>query len=92
MKVLIAEDEPEIWKPYKIALESRKHKVVIAEDGEECLREYKKELSRKQKDGTEYLLSTTATPFDAVVLDYRMPKKDGMEVAKEILAVSLNRE
>jgi DNA-binding response OmpR family regulator len=49
MKVLIAEDEPEIWKPYKIALESRKHKVVIAEDGEECLREYKKELSRKQK-------------------------------------------
>jgi CheY-like chemotaxis protein len=24
-------------------------------------------------------------PFDAVVLDYRMPKKDGLEVAKEIL-------
>jgi DNA-binding NtrC family response regulator len=26
-------------------------------------------------------------PFDAVVLDYRMPKKDGMEVAKEILSI-----
>jgi CheY-like chemotaxis protein len=25
-------------------------------------------------------------PYDAVVLDYRMPKKDGLQVAKEILA------
>ena len=24
-------------------------------------------------------------PFDAVILDYRMPKKDGLEAAKEIL-------
>jgi CheY-like chemotaxis protein len=28
-----------------------------------------------------------ATPFDVVLLDYRMPKKDGMEVAREILAL-----
>lgn len=27
------------------------------------------------------------SPFDAVLLDYRMPKKDGMEVAQEILAL-----
>jgi CheY-like chemotaxis protein len=26
------------------------------------------------------------SPYDAVVLDYRMPKKDGLQVAKEILA------
>lgn len=26
-------------------------------------------------------------PFDAVLLDYRMPKKDGMHVAREILAL-----
>ena len=32
------------------------------------------------------LLLPTPPPFDAVVLDYRMPKKDGLEVAKEILA------
>jgi response regulator RpfG family c-di-GMP phosphodiesterase len=25
------------------------------------------------------------TPFDAVILDYKMPKKDGLQVAKEIL-------
>jgi CheY-like chemotaxis protein len=32
------------------------------------------------------LLLPAKAPFDAVVLDYRMPKKDGLEVAKEILA------
>ena len=31
------------------------------------------------------------SPFDAVVLDYRMPKKDGMEVAKEILNINPNQ-
>jgi CheY-like chemotaxis protein len=27
-------------------------------------------------------------PFDAVILDYKLPKKDGMETAREILAVN----
>jgi DNA-binding response OmpR family regulator len=40
MKILIAEDESEIWRPYKVALETRGHNVVISEDGEECLRKY----------------------------------------------------
>ena len=34
------------------------------------------------------LLASSSSPFDAVVLDYRMPKKDGLEVAKEILALN----
>jgi CheY-like chemotaxis protein len=34
------------------------------------------------------LLLAPSSPFDVVVLDYRMPKKDGLEVAKEILAVN----
>jgi CheY-like chemotaxis protein len=28
------------------------------------------------------------SPFDVVVLDYKMPSKDGMEVAKEILQIN----
>jgi DNA-binding response OmpR family regulator len=40
MKILIAEDESEIWRSYKVALETRGHNVVISEDGEECLRKY----------------------------------------------------
>jgi CheY-like chemotaxis protein len=34
------------------------------------------------------LLLASSSPFDAVILDYRMPKKDGLEVAKEILALN----
>ena len=121
MKILIAEDEPEIWKPYKVALEARGHIVVISQDGEECLRKYDAELLKQIKSKTSsssvarasssvdkeipdtdkssnrnmqekdasklpssaWILPTP--PFDAVVLDYRMPKKDGLEVAKEIL-------
>jgi CheY-like chemotaxis protein len=75
MKILIAEDESEIWKPYKIELEARGHNIVITEDGISCLKQYNKELSKKE-------------PFDVVILDYRMPKMDGMEVAKEILQLN----
>ena len=37
------------------------------------------ELEKRQKAGTA---------FDAVILDYMMPRKDGMQVAEEILAMS----
>ncbi len=105
MKILIAEDEPDIWKPYKIALEARNHKVVVTENGEECLEIYQQELLDQTKSSSSSLSSkktittpitnnndnnnTSPTllplpPFDVVVLDYRMPKRDGMEVAKEI--------
>lgn len=30
----------------------------------------------------------TPSPFDVVVLDYKMPDKNGMEVAKEILRIN----
>lgn len=107
MKILIAEDEPEIWKPYKVALEARGHKVVISEDGQECLRKYNTELLKQKKIKTKSSLTAITSslkketavrslnqqksplllppPFDAVILDYRMPKKDGLEAAKEIL-------
>jgi CheY-like chemotaxis protein len=52
--------------------------------------------NRGRKDDQALSSSTTTTssssslslpppPYDAVVLDYRMPKKDGLQAAKEIL-------
>lgn len=41
---------------------------------------YTSEINRTQ--------ATRPFPFDAVVLDYRTPKMDRMEVAKHILEVS----
>ncbi|HEU4446591.1 MAG TPA: response regulator [Nitrososphaeraceae archaeon] len=126
MRILIAEDDPVIWTPYKITLEKRGHTVDIAENGEECIERYKTALKdeiRQKKNGEgdyynyhyrdysskrrtnssssssssdDHTLSSSSLllpplpppPFDAVVLDYRMPKKDGLAVAKEILALN----
>ncbi len=41
MKLLIAEDEPDIIMPYKIALEHRNHEPVIAYNDNDCLRAFR---------------------------------------------------
>jgi len=84
MKILIAEDESDILMQYEVALKDRHHDVVVTRDGEQCLDEFYKELENQESSPKS---KNTRPPFDAVVLDYRMPKKDGMEVAKEILAI-----
>jgi CheY-like chemotaxis protein len=124
LRILIAEDDSDIWIPYKIALEKRGHIVDFAQNGEECIERYNIALtqSTRQKisdeDGysnyhysnysskrrrttnsggggndeqalispSSSSLTLSSPPYDAVVLDYRMPKKDGLQVAKEILA------
>lgn len=83
MKILIAEDDPMTLKPYRVALEARGHSVQLTDNGEDCTKVYAEHLKQNNVDGE--------SPFDAVVLDYRMPKKDGMEVAKEILAINPNQ-
>lgn len=87
MRILIAEDEENIAQTYKLFFEDHNHQVVLTGDGEECVREYESALGKlKPEELEEY--SSQRTPFDVVILDYKMPKKDGMEAAKEILAMS----
>src|SRR5690242_18392752 len=85
MKILIAEDDNDIARLYKRALEERGHEVIVTNNGQCCLEIYHKEL---QNVTLSTDLSKHIQPFDAVVLDYKMPKINGMEVAKEILAVN----
>ncbi len=86
MRILIAEDEIDTAMQYKIALEDRNHTVVLAVDGDECLSIYKKTMNDNNSmyNNNGYIQSV----FDVVVLDYRMPKTNGMKVAKEILALN----
>jgi DNA-binding response OmpR family regulator len=98
MRVLIAEDESDICLTYKIALQSRNHEAIIVYDGDECIDIYKKEfLATRRKDNYgDYAGKHTSnspphysySPFDAVVLDYRIPGKDGLQIAKEILELN----
>lgn len=82
MKILIAEDEAEIIQHYKMYLESQGHEVVLTKDGERCLQVYTASLSAAALPNR-----TIKPPFDVVILDVRMPKIDGVEVAEEIIAM-----
>src|SRR5262245_20942511 len=84
MKILIAEDEKEIAMQYEVVLKARNHDVTVTHDGEQCLEAFYDELQRIESSRNSRLMRP---PFDAVILDYRMPRKDGMEVAKEILSI-----
>jgi CheY-like chemotaxis protein len=122
MRVLVAEDEPDICLTYRMALESRNHEAIMAHDGDECMDIYTKEFLDTQKNeyyhnyvsehnncgtsltnnygnNTVILPNSSGnsithhhhdsySPFDAVVLDYRIPGKDGLQVAKEILELN----
>jgi CheY-like chemotaxis protein len=79
LNILVAEDNVFTATQYIKALEKNGHKVIVAKDGEECLRLYENAL------GVTELDSLDKNPFDVVLLDNNMPKKSGVEVAKEIL-------
>jgi DNA-binding response OmpR family regulator len=78
LKMLIAEDEPELLKTYKILFEHEGYRVIATDDGQECIDAYRAELEKTQDN---------SPPFDMVLLDYRMPAKNGDQVASEILAL-----
>lgn len=85
MKILIAEDEPDLLVQYKTILEDNGHNVLIAEDGQIAIDFYKKESSKLSSDDEDQ------TPFDVVILDYQMPEKNGLEVAQYILSSHPNQ-
>ena len=91
LNILIAEDEPDIAALYKTVLEKRKHKATITTNGEDCLKAYHEnyQLHRFSLEQEFYHQSgSNNTSFDVVILDCKMPQINGIEVAKEILAVN----
>ena len=81
MRILVAEDEPRIARDYRLILQSRGHDVTSSDNGLKCLEAYTAALGKsKKQSGT-----LEKPPFDVVILDYRMPKMDGLETAREIV-------
>lgn len=76
MQILIAEDEVGTNETYRIFLEGSGHKVTVTANGEECMELY------RRKGGA----------FDVVILDYRMPIKDGGIVLQELLEANPNQK
>ncbi|MDP9289877.1 MAG: response regulator [Thermoproteota archaeon] len=86
MNILIAEDEKDIALLYKKVLEARNHQVTVTTNGEDCLKSYHDVFQEMISSDTRSM--QRQLPFDVVLLDYKMPQINGMEVAKEILAVN----
>lgn len=85
MKILIAEDETDLLSQYKEILEQNKHQVFTTSDGDECLLSYRKEYEKWVQNKNDD--SSSDAPFDVLILDYQMPKKNGLDVAKEIISI-----
>jgi len=77
LRVLIAEDEEDISHQYQMTLEALGHEVYLTKNGEECIKNYTYALT--------FNYENRPTPYDVVVIDYLMPVKDGLSLAKEIL-------
>ena len=67
-RVFVVDDEDFIRELYKEMFESRGHTVFSARSGDEAIK---------------YLKTMKAKP-DAIIMDHRMPGKDGIETTKEI--------
>lgn len=69
-------------------------KILIAEDSSVILNLTKKILEQQSfeissaKDGEELMNTIEAESFDLLLLDINIPKKDGMQCAREIRALS----
>lgn len=93
MKVLVAEDEKDIAESYRDMFKKRGYFCQIAYDGKECVRMYRQavkdaeEGQQQQAAKTGKPATALPLPFDVVILDYKMPRMNGMEVAKEILKI-----
>jgi CheY-like chemotaxis protein len=79
MKILVAENEPEVLRLYRALLEDEGHQVTAAKDGIECVSAYRSALGNDAQEGKP--------PFDLIVIDHKMPNKTGAEAADEILAL-----
>ena len=81
MRILVAEDEPLIARDYRLILQSRGHDVTVHDNGLSCLEAYTTAFREVNNQSRSF----EKAPFDVVILDYRMPKKNGLETAREIV-------
>ena len=82
MKILVAEDSRSVALVYKKTLEKRGHIVIITENGLKCLYQYTDDFKLRGDDKKKTSL------YDLVILDHKMPRMAGTDVAKEIIEMN----
>lgn len=85
-RILIAEDDEDTALTYKMALKDAGYEVKIVDNGEECAKIYLEKFQEfRFLKSKKTAVHPYDQPFEVVILDYRMPRMDGLQVAKEIL-------
>ena len=82
LSILAADDNEFVRLQYKKIFEKHRHSVTIVQDGDTCIETYKKKLDSNSEND----------PFNIVLLDFVMPKKNGVRTAKEILELRPNQK
>ena len=82
LKILVAEDSRSIAMLYKKFLEKRGHTVIVTENGLKCLYQYADDFKVRGADKKKTSL------YDLIILDHKMPRMEGTEVAKEIIEMN----
>lgn len=75
MRLLVVEDSPLLRKMFGLAFPQQLNELQQAEHGREAMA----------------LLADTSAPFDAVLLDLRMPDMNGVEFIRAIRGLPLHR-
>jgi CheY-like chemotaxis protein len=85
MNILVLNDNKNKVLGYKRELEFRNHNLLVTKSPEACLKMYQNKLQEVffKTDPVEHV-----QPFNVVILDCDSCGADGIEVAKEILAVN----
>lgn len=76
MRVLCIEDEASTLDVYRRFISDAGHNVTLAKNGQEGIDLFVRNQESASNEG----------PFDLVIVDFRMPVKDGVDAIKSILA------
>ena len=88
-RILIAEDDEDTALTYKMALKDAGYEAKIVDNGEDCAKIYLENFQEfRLLKSKKTAVHPYDQPFEVVILDYRIPRMDGLQVAKEILTVN----
>jgi CheY-like chemotaxis protein len=87
VKLLVAEDDYSTADLYRRILEGRGHHVTVVNRGEQCLKTYSEQLTIVRDSPAH----GHESPYDSVILDYKLPDINGFQVATEILTLNLHQ-
>jgi len=88
-RILVAEDDEDTALTYKMALKDAGYEAKIVDNGEDCAKIYLEKFQEfRLLKSRKTAVHPYDQPFEVVILDYRIPRMDGLQVAKEILTVN----